>query len=871
MRSFFPLVLALGAAALLTGVPLAAQPALTGPEIFVDPPSQPETIQRAPSAATDANGRLMVVWVETQEERSQLRGRVLDASGRPDAPAFTLDTGGQNPAAPTLAPAAPEGFLLTWQAREQVGKIEKRTLFARRLSPSGQPLGDVIQIRGPVTVGLGPWTVSMQTASASDGSFVVVWSESNPQTLRDNVFIRRFAAAGRPLAKAAPLPREGGNDERRAPSVTVLDDGEIRVAWKSRALNSLTEVFWVRRFDRNGVPLAAPVRPLPENADYPAVTFGPDGGFLTTWATREDDFLHLRAFAPDGTPFSEHQAAIPWWYQATSVRDGTFLVFATDTDALVGLQIEADGTPHGPVGNLTNPAPGYPTSLAVAGTDGGGLVLFWSQDGRTGISQDYTPRLYSQRLATAGPGTFQIERARSALLETGSEPLQLRILRRDGTAGTVSVDYRLTGAAAGSGTLTFPDGDSRPRIVSIQASDDSIPGNDRSVQIALSRPTGGAVLGLPRRAVVEIRDDDEPSPLLARAEPPIELANVDRNSSSLLGPSLAASHDGGFAAAWGHTKGTDTYFPTFHLEGVRFDAAAFPLAGFETACDAEAGRVRLAMHPEGDFMVLWQPGPNYGYQKPYGGLAQRFDARGTASGPVVSLGYPLEDGAPLPKGQFVAVGRGRSTAEKGLFAHFLSTQGFDRRSRVLVTLEALQPGSPAAVATDGIGRSVVVWSVAPTGPAPAGLFARRFNSLGVPLGPVFRVSQWEGYDLLPSVAMNGPGTFVVAWQRNGTGVYARAFNAAGAPLSDEILVNSETGEAQAAPSVALTGDGRFAVFWQSGPVRGQLFAGDGKRLGSEAEIAAGWGYPTAVWSDRGYFVTIVLDLGRTLNVRRLPL
>jgi hypothetical protein len=848
-------ILLLLAAALLTGAPLAAQPALTGPEIFVDT-SEPKLYYR-PAAAVDGTGNLLVVWVGSQGE---VRGRAFDASGRPVRPAFTLFTG--NAGEVTLAPAAPDGFLLAWNAYEETRQGGRHRLLARRLSPTGRLRGAVIQVRSPILATEARAIESIQAASAPDGSFTVVWSEKYPR----DVFFRSFDAAGRPLAAAASVPGEGGNDERYAPAVVVLDNGEIRIGWSTESIAGSNSL-WIRRFSRSGAPLAAPVQLMPPNANAwsALVTFSPQGGYLATWVGLGDPVgsgghRRVRTFAPDGRPFSEHEVE-SGLDQVTAARDGTFLLYSS----VCGLLLEADGTPRGQLGCLINPSAVNVHQAVFAGTADGGFALFWSQSFSGQSSEDL---LHGQFLATAGPGTLQIERARFVILENAFPPLlTLRILRRDGTDGTVSVDYRLTGAASGGGTVTFPDGDSAPRTISIPVADDDIPGNDRSVRVALSQPTGGAVLGAPRRAVVEIRDDDQPSPLLARAEPLGDVAG-DANTD-LSVPGLAATPTGEFAVAWAYAYYGASHYPLgCGMRGQLFDAAGQPAAThFDLACSQPVERVTLAIHPEGDFMVLWQEET---WKSDAGalsliGFAQRFDARGAAAGRAVSLGFLPDSAAPLPKARFVAVGR-HATGE-GLFAHFLSTNGLDRRSPVLITSDALQRGSLPAVATDASGRSVVVWAVAPTGVGPAGIFARRFNALGAPLGGAFRVSQWEGQDVAPSVATDRLGNFVVAWQRSwdgsGSGIYARGFNAEGAPLGDEIAVNSETEGDQRAPSVALTGDGRFAVLWQSYGVSGQLFAGPGTRLGSEAQVDPHPrpGMPTIVWSERGFFVVIISSSG----------
>jgi len=137
------------------------------------------------------------------------------------------------------------------------------------------------------------------------------------------------------------------------------------------------------------------------------------------------------------------------------------------------------------------------------------------------------------------------------------------------------------------------------------------------------------------------------------------------------------------------------------------------------------------------------------------------------------------------------------------------------------------------------------------------------------------VSVGDGHDVAATVSTNVPGSFVVAWQRSwdgqGSGVYARAFNAAGAPLSPEIPVNSDTEGNEGTPAVALAGDGRFLVLWESlSGLSCQLFTETGVRLGSEAQLDANGSRPTAAWSDRGYFVTVFFYYGEDIVARRLP-
>ncbi|WP_425404062.1 Ig-like domain-containing protein [Hwanghaeella sp.] len=119
------------------------------------------------------------------------------------------------------------------------------------------------------------------------------------------------------------------------------------------------------------------------------------------------------------------------------------------------------------------------------------------------------------------------------------------------------------------------------------------------------------------------------------------------------------------------------------------------------------------------------------------------------------------------------------------------------------------------------------------------------------------------------------GSYVLVWQSVGqdgdsSGVVARRFDAGGAPLGPEILVNTTTRNDQSLPDVAATADGGYVVVWQSRDqvnpadntfdIIAQRFTVDGDRLGGETVVNDGInvseGEPSVTgFVDGGYVVT----------------
>ena len=125
------------------------------------------------------------------------------------------------------------------------------------------------------------------------------------------------------------------------------------------------------------------------------------------------------------------------------------------------------------------------------------------------------------------------------------------------------------------------------------------------------------------------------------------------------------------------------------------------------------------------------------------------------------------------------------------------------------------------LAMDAEGNSVVVWEGEGRGGDSSGIYGQRYSHNGVTRGAEFQVNITTfGIQTNPSVAMDSHGNFVVVWQSfnqdgSGYGIYARRYDSAGAPLSDEFQVNTYTYWWQDYPSVAMDSDGDFVVTWQS--------------------------------------------------------
>ncbi|MBA4192465.1 MAG: hypothetical protein C0467_31235, partial [Planctomycetaceae bacterium] len=136
------------------------------------------------------------------------------------------------------------------------------------------------------------------------------------------------------------------------------------------------------------------------------------------------------------------------------------------------------------------------------------------------------------------------------------------------------------------------------------------------------------------------------------------------------------------------------------------------------------------------------------------------------------------------------------------------------------------------VASDDAGNYVVVWQSDSQDGDDEGIFAQRYSANGTALGSEFQVNTYTtGRQRAPAVAMDSDGDFVVAWESDGQdgsywGIYAQRFSSSGAAQGSEFLVNATTNLNQQGASVAMDGAGNFVVAWDS----------DGAGVGSSLDV-----------------------------------
>jgi hypothetical protein len=124
------------------------------------------------------------------------------------------------------------------------------------------------------------------------------------------------------------------------------------------------------------------------------------------------------------------------------------------------------------------------------------------------------------------------------------------------------------------------------------------------------------------------------------------------------------------------------------------------------------------------------------------------------------------------------------------------------------------------LAADSAGDFVIAWNSLTQDGGNAGVFGRRFDSAGTPLGSEFQINDFTAMNqAFPKVARDGDGDFLVVWESlaqdgGGNGTFARRFDRSGNALAVEFQVNAYTTGTQRGGTVAIR-SGDFVIAWAS--------------------------------------------------------
>ena len=344
--------------------------------------------------------------------------------------------------------------------------------------------------------------------------------------------------------------------------------------------------------------------------------------------------------------------------------------------------------------------------------------------------------------------------------------------------------------------------------------------------------------------------------------------------------SVAADADGDFVVTWVNI-GQDGNWPRIHAQ--RYDADGVAQGDEFVVGSGMYNDIAstVAMDDAGNFIVAYvrdDPSDHDGFH--FGVFAQRYSAAGVAQGaefrvtdsiPFVPTLSAAMDGS----GNFIIAwdsdGNWEDGSGRGIHVQRYGAGGTPQGGAVRVNSNTDTRKQHPSVAMDGAGNFAVAWRSDAQDGSGSGVYARRYDAMGVAQEDEFRVNTntvWDQHE--PSLSMDDSGNFVVAWTSESgdghqSGVYARRYDDAGVAQGGEFQVNSYTHLGQLQPSAATDASGNFVVVWSSVGQDGDGFGVYGRQYDA-AGVAQGGEFrvnsytidwqmnPSAAIDDSGDFV-----------------
>ena len=303
-------------------------------------------------------------------------------------------------------------FIVVWSS----GTLNTSEVMARLYHADGSPMTGEFQVNSYTTGRQGAPAV----AAASDGSFIVAWSESDegPPHNRE-VRARRFFSSGSPNGGDLQINSLTTNRQEN-PSIAFLPDDSFVVAFKSYYSAGTDNDFssvQLRRFDSNAQPIGAEFQVNTYTTEFqsnPSVAVDSLGDFVVAWIdlpyygkrlptqdTAKDaapprggpeSRVMARRYSSDGTaiadPFQVSDVpAFPIKNQSLAIAPDDGFVVAweaydspgTDTDgrSIQARMFESDGTPNGGQFQVNTYTTSWQMGADVAFHPSGSFLVLW--------------------------------------------------------------------------------------------------------------------------------------------------------------------------------------------------------------------------------------------------------------------------------------------------------------------------------------------------------------------------------------------------------------------------------------------------------------------------------------------------------------
>ncbi len=721
-----------------------------------------------------------------------------------------------------------DGFVIVWRSASGSGYDIKAQLYNSAASPVGSEIS--------VATGLSnlnafhAWPAAAMNAR---GEFVITWSDFSASTGSSYIIrARRFDRLGNPVggvfqADSAP------NTNQNIPAVAFDDDvqnPQFVIAWQRYNQDGPSSIYF-QRFAINGAsntPLGSETRAndstLGKN-ESPSIDCTPGGDFVICWTENSGTSgtkVKARRFTKSGVPVdpqditvaSEAQTVLT--YPAVAVvPDGRFVVVWDGNRGSTGNDVfaqrfAADGTAAGGAIPVNAGTSGDQRDASVAVDPAGNFTVVWGSDSADGNGDAVACRQFD----SSGTPLTAFDVVVNSYTAGNQRPIYFNKAAMVDEDGNLVVAWQ-SAAQDGSGTGIYADKfylpNQGPPLTEFRVNTTTT--GDQTLPSIATMPDGRFVAvwrgfsGSGNNAIFGQRFDAAgrrfgPEFIVNTSLPASE--SYGNPQSLSLAPRVAFDSNAGFTVVW--VAASDG--SSLGIVGRSFPWNPQAAAGSEfpvtlgSLATGHQSQPSIAVAPDGRFAVAWLRYEESGeiVQRPY---IQFFAANGTPGTSAelgVNFGYE-QVVAYSPLGRFIVAWR-QSAPPPGslnLRLHEFDLQGVFLRDLLFVDDPGDGLQESPSLAIQGDGSMIVAWETVGTeGNGTSAVHAQRLDANAGRIGASFRVNTFTLGDQIASSVAGGPGSdFIVCYRSpgldgSGQTVAAQRFTSgSGTPQKDgsEIVVN----------------------------------------------------------------------------------
>ena len=662
---------------------------------------------------------------------------------------------------PTVTDLSDGGWLVSWQSLGQDGS--GYGIYQQRYDATGVKMSGEVLVNTYTYIDQNYPTV----ASLKDGGWLVSWTSSDQDGSYTGVYQQRFDANGMKVSGEA-LVNTYTNSVQFYSAVTGLNDGGWLVTWHSWGQDGSDSGIYQQRYDASGAKVSGEVLVntyTTTQQKYAAVTNLSDGGWLVSWVSSDQD--------------GSYDGIYQQRYDAT------------------GMRVAEENL----VNAFTRDNQWFP---AVTGLHDGGWLVSW----QSADHDSWGWGIYQQRYDATGR-------------KVSGEILVNTFTRGDQTSPTVTslsdggwlVSWTSTGQEASGAGVYQQRYDANGMSVSGEVLVNSFTNSVQAASSVTGLSDGSWLVAWESHAqdgfgwgIYQQRFGLVKTPVGNYMPELVDSAASD-NLGSLIGqwiPSegnwtFSGSTLGRYGELFVNPDGSYVYIP---------DSAKINLLPTGTFTESLTIGASISALNESFNLVIQLQGADDQETRvnTYTSSNQEF--------PTVTN---LSDGGWLVSWQSF----GQDGSGCGIYQQRYNAAGDKVSGEVLVNSFTSDAQISPTVTALSDGGWLVSWQSWGNDGSAYGIYQQRYDAAGLKVFGEVLVNTYTGSNQqYPTVTALKDGGWLVSWQswlQDGSddGIYQQRYDAAGAKVSGEVLVNTYKSNSQSSPMVIGLSDGGWLVAWQS--------------------------------------------------------